>query len=65
MCQSNVYIIDGDEHKLLMKDAAWLEADDGAIVVGNDEGVKKTVKARLKIADLVQHRIVLEPIASS
>ncbi len=65
MCQSNVYIIEGNEHKLLMKDAAWLEADDEVIVVGNDLGEKKTVKARLKIADLVQHRIVLEPVASS
>lgn len=65
MCQSDVYIIEGEQQKLLLRDATWLEAVDGSIVVRNDLGVKKTVHARLKVADLVQHRIVLEPVGSS
>jgi len=62
MCQSDVYIIEGGEEKLLMKETAWIEYADDGLILRNDFGEQKTVPARLKVADLVQHRIVLEPI---
>ncbi len=64
MCQSDVYLLQGGEERLLMKDAAWLEAADETIIVRNDLGEEKTVRARLKVADLVQHRVVLEAVPS-
>ena len=65
MCESNVYLADvGDVELLLMEDVGWIETDGPRLVLKDLSGTEKVVEGRLKYADLVQHRIVLEPAAT-
>ena len=64
MCESNVYVAEGDQEVLLMEDAGWLEVEGDTLVVRDLLGREKRVEGRLLYADLVQHRIVVEPAAS-
>jgi predicted RNA-binding protein len=61
MCESNVYVAQGDDEALLMEDVGWLETDGHTIVLKDILGRKKTLDGRLLYADFVQHRIVIEP----
>jgi len=62
MCESNVYLAaEGDVELLLMEDVGWIETDGPRLVLKDLSGTEKVVEGRLKYADLVQHRIVLEP----
>lgn len=61
MCESDVYLVDGDEELLIMESVDVLES------VGDDAwrlvdlfGEQKTVKGRFKQMSLVDHRIVFE-----
>ena len=65
MCESNVYLAAvGDVELLLMEDVGWIETDGPRVVLKDLFGTEKVVEGRLKYADLVQHRIVLEPAAT-
>ena len=65
MCESNVYLsAEGDVELLLMEDVGWIETDGPRLVLKDLAGAEKVVEGRLKYADLVQHRIVLEPAAT-
>ena len=61
MCESNVYLsAEGDVELLLMEDVGWIETDGPRLVLKDLAGTEKVVEGRLRYADLVQHRIVLE-----
>ena len=61
MCESNVYVVEGEQENLLMEDVGWLETDGETVVVKDILGRRKTFSGHLLYADFVQHRIVLEP----
>lgn len=64
MCESNVYLAgEGGEggETLLMENVGWMEIDGDAIRMKDIDGVERTVRARIKYADLVQHKVVLQP----
>jgi predicted RNA-binding protein len=61
MCESNVYLAEGDDETLLMEDVGWMEVEGGTLVLKDILGREKTVEGRLLYADFVQHRIVIEP----
>lgn len=63
MCEANVYIIDRDGKETLILDSV------DKVIPGNDEIIleniyneRKTVRARIKEMELVEHRIILESI---
>ena len=56
MCQSNVYFRKGGEEALLMEDVARIGVEGSHIH-------QKSLHARLADANLVEHTIVLEPVA--
>jgi predicted RNA-binding protein len=61
MCESDVYaVVDGGE-TLLMENVSWMEFDGDTILMRDTDGRERTVRGRLKCADLVQHRLVIEP----
>ncbi|MFW6189241.1 MAG: CooT family nickel-binding protein [Planctomycetota bacterium] len=61
MCESSVFMAEGEEENLLMEDVSWLEPEDGRIVLRDIMGRERTVEGRLHYADFVQHHIVLRP----
>ncbi len=60
MCQSNVYVVEGEREQLVMKDVGWLELQDGSLQLKDVDGNERAVPAHLLYADLVMHRLVLE-----
>jgi predicted RNA-binding protein len=63
MCQSNVYVVENGSEKLLMKDVSWIETEGALVRLKDLDGAEKSLAARLSYADLVGHKIVLEPTA--
>lgn len=61
MCESNVYILgkDGNE-KLLMESVDLIEPGEGTVTLENIFSQRLTVKGRIKLMHLVDHRILLE-----
>jgi formylmethanofuran dehydrogenase subunit E/predicted RNA-binding protein len=55
-----VYVAEGDRETLLMKDVGWLETEGRSVALRDLSGREKKLRARLKYADLVGHRVVFE-----
>ena len=64
MCQSNVYFRKGAEEALLMEDVAWIEVQGSHVRLQDIMGKEKTLHARFSKANLVDHHILLEPVAA-
>jgi predicted RNA-binding protein len=65
MCQSDVYVVEGEGELLLMKDVSWIEETEGGLLLKNLDGQQQQIRARVKYADLVSHHIVVEPVAGA
>jgi len=60
MCEANVYLIDENgEEKLLLEAVDRIVPEDDNLIMENIFGQRKTVKAKIKEMQLVEHRIVL------
>jgi Predicted RNA-binding protein len=61
MCEANVYIIDesGNE-KLFLEAVDRIVPEDENLLLENIFGQRKTVKARIKEMQLVDHKIILQ-----
>ena len=61
MCEANVYLVDetGNEELILDSVDKVIPGDDG-ITLENIYSERKTIKARIKRMELVEHRIILE-----
>jgi len=62
MCESNVFVLEDDQEALFMKDVGWVEFRQDHVLLKDVEGLERSIRARLAYADLVGHRIVLEPV---
>ena len=60
MCESNVYLIEGGKEELVMENVDILRPDGYSIYLQDIFGGQRTVKARIKEMNLVDHRIILE-----
>ena len=62
MCEANVYLIDENGETNLLLDAVDKVIPDGndQIYLENIYGERKTVKARIKRLELVDHKVILE-----
>ncbi len=63
MCESSVYIIDKDGESLVLENVESVEAENGQLILVDLFGQKKEIKARIKSLSLVDHRILVEPLA--
>ena len=63
MCESSVYIIDKDGEKLVLENVEMVEAHDGKLSLVDLFGEKKEIKGRVKSLSLVDHKILVEPLA--
>ena len=62
MCEANAYVLKNDKEELFMESVDLVEPqEDGAYLLVNIFGNQKTLKARLKQMNLVNHKIIFEP----
>ncbi len=63
MCEANVYLLDETGREVLVLDSVdkVIPGEDG-ITLENIYSERKTLKARIKLMELVEHRIILENI---
>ncbi|HCR44303.1 MAG TPA: RNA-binding protein [Ruminococcaceae bacterium] len=62
MCEANVYLLDENGEASLYLDAVdkVVPQDDGKIKMENIYGERKTILAKIKYMELVDHKIFLE-----
>lgn len=60
MCESNVYIREGNNEDLLMESVNIIRPEDGQIYLQSIFGEQKTVKAKIKELRLLEHKVILE-----
>ncbi|OPL17363.1 MAG: RNA-binding protein [delta proteobacterium ML8_D] len=62
MCEANAYLIkDGQEHLLMESVDVVKPEEDGTWRLVGIFGDQKTVKGKIKVMNLVDHRILFEP----
>ena len=60
MCEANAYLIKNGEEKLIMENVDTLRPENSGIYLQDIFGGQRTIKARIKEMNLVDHRILLE-----
>ncbi len=61
MCEANAYVLKGDFEELIMESVDVLEpTDNGEYRLVNIFGEQKTIRATIKVMNLVNHKIVFE-----
>lgn len=63
MCEANVYLIDENGTEVLILDSVdKVIPDKDEIMLENIYNERKTIRARIKEMELVEHRIILEKL---
>jgi predicted RNA-binding protein len=61
MCEASAYMLRADQEELILKSVDVLEPlDDGGFLLVDIFGSQKTVNAKLKRMNLVEHKIIFE-----
>jgi predicted RNA-binding protein len=60
MCEANAYLIKDGEEELIMENIDILRPEENGIYLQDIFGGQRTIKARIKEMNLVDHRILLE-----
>ena len=61
MCESSAYVLRDGKEELILESIDLLENKEGLIRMVSIFGEEKTIKAKVKVLSLVDHKIVLEP----
>lgn len=64
MCQSSVFTLKDGREELVMKDVSVIKpgAAEGELLLEGILGEQKTVKGKLKELQLMDHKILIEPV---
>ncbi|HJO62290.1 MAG: CooT family nickel-binding protein [Desulfobacterales bacterium] len=60
MCEANVYLVEGEEPKLIMEAVDTVEPEDGGLRLISIFGDQKFIKAQIHSLSLVDHNIFLK-----
>jgi predicted RNA-binding protein len=60
MCEANVYLLRGGKEELVLEDLSILRPGKDEVYLQNIFGEQKTIRARIKEMNLIDHRILLE-----
>lgn len=60
MCEANAYLVKDGEEKIIMENVDILRPQENGIYLQDIFGGQRTIKARIKEMNLVEHRILLE-----
>lgn len=63
MCEPSVYLLRNGEECLLLEGLDALEVDGKKVLIRSLFGEQKTVQAKVKSLSLVDHKVLLEPVA--
>jgi predicted RNA-binding protein len=62
MCEANAYIYQSDREELLLESVDIVEPkDNGEFLLVDIFGNQKTITGKLKVMNLVNHKVVFEP----
>lgn len=65
MCEANAYVLKDDHEELIMESVDLLEpTESGEYRLVNIFGEQKTIRASIKVMNLVNHKIVFEALDS-
>ena len=62
MCESTAYILKDGKEELVLESVDLLENNEEQVRLVDLFGHEKTIKARVKVLSLVEHKIILETI---
>jgi predicted RNA-binding protein len=62
MCESSAYLLKQGGEELILEGIDVLEVEDGLIRLVSMFGEEKTLRARIKVLSLLDHKILLEPL---
>lgn len=62
MCEANAYLIKDGKEEIVMKGVDILRSEENGIYLQDIFGGQRTIKARIKELNLVEHKILLEAI---
>ena len=62
MCESNVYLIKNGKEYLLLESVSTVKPQGNKLLLTSILGEEKSVNARIKEINLMEHKIVLEEI---
>lgn len=60
MCEANAYFVNGGEEKLIMESVDILRPEANGVYLQDIFGGQRSIKARIKELNLVDHKILLE-----
>jgi predicted RNA-binding protein len=60
MCEANAYLIESGEETLVMENVDVLRPEGNGVYLQDIFGGQRTIKARIKELNLVDHKILLE-----
>jgi len=60
MCEANAYLVKDGEEKIIMQNVDILRPEKDGIYLQDIFGGQRTIKARIKEMNLVEHRILLQ-----
>ncbi len=60
MCEANVYLVEGEEKKLIMEAVDTVEPEDGGLRLISIFGDQKFIRAQIHSLSLVDHNIFLK-----
>jgi len=60
MCQSNAYFVQDGEEELLLEDVVSIKPEGEKILLTSLFGEQELVYAKIKMIDLLHHKIILE-----
>lgn len=64
MCEANAYLIKGDQEELILESVDVIKPnDEGGYQLVSIFGEQKSVAGTIKMMNLVEHKIVFEPVA--
>ena len=63
MCEADAFIVEGNEERMLMRSVDKIEPQDGGLRLVDIYGEQKFIAANIHTLALVEHKIILKPIA--
>jgi len=65
MCQSTVYLKEGDREEEILRDAIMVEPCNEGVRIQGFFDAPRVIPARIVTIDLLKHKIILEPLEST
>jgi predicted RNA-binding protein len=59
MCQSSVYIKEGEDERLVLGDVALIRPTAGGLYIEDILGRSREIPGRIQLIDLMNHRVVV------